>query len=127
MAGVLGYSRIPRESARMGTLIFGVILGFWLMASPAVLAYGGAARGSAIVAGVLAASMSWIALSEVTRPVRRMNLVIGGWLIISAFVLRQPLVAAITSAAAGLLLGISGLLPSRINGRYGGGWSSLHA
>jgi hypothetical protein len=111
----------------MGALIIGVVLGFWLMASPAVLGYDGAARGSAIVAGVLAASMSWIALSEVTRSVRRMNLVIGGWLIISAFVLKQPLIAAVTSAAAGLLLGVSGLRPSRINGRYGGGWSSLHA
>jgi hypothetical protein len=111
----------------VGALIAGVAVGLWLMASPAVLAYDGVARGSAIVAGVLAASMSWIALSEVTRPLRRINLVIGGWLIMSAFVFRQPLIAAITSAAAGLLLGISGLLPSRIKGRYGGGWSSLHA
>jgi hypothetical protein len=127
MAGVLGYSRSREGSARVGALIAGVAVGLWLMASPAVLAYDGAARGSAIVAGVLAASMSWIALSEVTRPLRRINLVIGGWLIMSAFVFRQPLIAAITSAAAGLLLGISGLLPSRIKGRYGGGWSSLHA
>jgi hypothetical protein len=127
MAGVLGYSRSREGSARVGALIAGVAVGLWLMASPAVLAYDGVARGSAIVAGVLAASMSWIALSEVTRPLRRINLVIGGWLIMSAFVFRQPLIAAITSAAAGLLLGISGLLPSRIKGRYGGGWSSLHA
>jgi hypothetical protein len=111
----------------MGALIVGVLLGLALIASPAVLAYNGAARASAIIAGVLAASMSWIALSEVTRPVRRINLIIGGWLVVSAFVLRQPLIAAISSALAGVLLGISGLLPSRIKGRYGGGWSSLHA
>jgi hypothetical protein len=111
----------------MGALIAGVLLGVWLMASPAVFAYEGAARAGAIIAGVLAASMSWIALSEVTRPVRRINLVIGGWLVVSAFLPRQPLIAAITSAAAGVLLGISGLVRSRIKGRYGGGWSSLHA
>jgi hypothetical protein len=127
MAGVLGYSANREGNARMGALIGGVAVGLWLMASPAVLAYDGAARASAIISGVLAASMSWIALSEVTRPVRRMNLVIGGWLVISALVLQQPLIAAITSAAAGVLLGMSGLLRSRIKGRYGGGWSSLHA
>jgi hypothetical protein len=111
----------------MGALITGVVLGVWLMASPAVLGYDGAARVSSIIAGVLAATMSWVALSEVTRPVRRLNVATGAWLVISALVLPQPLMAAINAAAVGALLAILGARPSKTEGRYGGGWSSLHA
>jgi hypothetical protein len=106
----------------MAAPIGGIVLGIWLMASPGVLDFGGAARASAIIAGALAASLSWIALSEVTRPVHRLNLGVGLWLILSAFALGQPLPAAINSVVVGLLLGLLARLPSRIRGNYGGGW-----
>ena len=109
----------------MGTLIAGILLGIWLMATPAVLGYDGAARISALVAGPLAASFSWIALSEVTRPLRRCNLVVGLWLVASAFVLHQPFGAVINGVLVGLLLGGTALLPYPTKGRYGGGWSAL--
>ena len=109
----------------MGTLIAGILLGVWLMASPAVLGFDGAARISALVAGPIAASFSWIALSEVTRPLRRCNLVVGIWLVLSALVLHQPPGAAISSVLVGLFLGGTALLPYPIKGRYGGGWSAL--
>lgn len=109
----------------MGGSIAGVVLGIWLMASPGVLALQGAARFSGVIAGALAASLSWIALSEVTRPVRRLNLGVGLWLVGSAPALRQPLAAAINSVIIGVLLGATALLPGRVEGRYGGGWSAL--
>jgi len=105
----------------------GIVLGIWLMVSPEVLGYWGAARISSVVAGALAASLSWIALSEVTRPLRRLNVAIGIWVLISAFVLAQPGRSTLNSAAAGVLLALSGLLPSRIKGSYGGGWSAIYA
>jgi hypothetical protein len=111
----------------MGPLIVGIVLGFWLMASPSVLVYGGAARASAIVAGALAASMSWIALSEVTRAVRRINVALGIWLVLAGFVLPQPWRAAVNGWVVGLLLGAIGMLPRRIEADYGGGWSALVA
>jgi hypothetical protein len=109
----------------MGSLIVGIVLGLWLMASPSVLLYGGAARVSAIVAGALAASTSWIALSEVTRAVRRFDVALGIWVVLSGFVLPQPWPAAINSWVVGLLLGTVGMLSSRIESDYGGGWSAL--
>jgi hypothetical protein len=109
----------------MATLLMGIAFGIWLMASPAVLDYSGTARIAALVAGPIAASVSWIALSEVTRPVRRFNAVVGLWLVVAGLVLRQPSWARINSIVLGLLLGLVALWPTRINGRYGGGWKTL--
>jgi hypothetical protein len=97
------------------------------MASPAALDYTGAARVSALVAGPLAVSLSWIALSEVTRPVRRFNIVVGLWLVVSALIFRQPVWAAINSGVVGLLLGALASGRSRVKGSYGGGWSAVIA
>src|SRR4051794_10414411 len=108
----------------MATLLMGIAFGIWLMASPAVLDYAGTARIAALVAGPIAASVSWIALSEVTRPVRRLNAVVGLWLVVAGLVLRQPSWAGINSIVLGLLLGLAALWPTRINGRYGGGWKT---
>jgi hypothetical protein len=111
----------------VGPQLAGVVLGLWLIASPAVLDYSGAARVSALVAGPLAVSLSWIALSEVTRPVRRINIFVGVWLVVAALVFRQPAWSAINSAVVGLLLGALALGRSRIEGSYGGGWSAVIA
>ena len=83
----------------------GLALGIWLMASPQALGYDGAARVSALIAGPLAVSMSWIALSEVTRSV--------------------PASAALNSVVAGLSLGALALLPAPVKCRYGSGWAGL--
>jgi hypothetical protein len=109
----------------VATLLMGIALGIWLMASPAVLDYTGPGRISALVVGPIAASVSWIALSEVTRPVRRVNMVLGMWLILAGLILRQPWWAAINSIVIGLLLGLVALWHTRIAGRYGGGWNAL--
>jgi hypothetical protein len=111
----------------MAALLMGVVLGLWLMASPAVLHYAGTARIGALVAGPIAASVSWIALSEVTRPVRRFNVVVGLWLVLAAFLFQQPRMAAINAIAVGLLLCAVAFWPTRIDGRYGGGWRALIA
>jgi hypothetical protein len=109
----------------MASLLLGIALGLWLMATPAVLDYAGIARVGALVAGPIAASVSWIALSEVTRPVRRFNAVVGVWLLVTAFLFRQPRCAAINSVVVGFLLGAIAFWPAPIKGRYGGGWKAL--
>jgi hypothetical protein len=109
----------------MATLLMGIALGIWLMASPAVLNYTGAARISALVVGPIAASVSWIALSEVTRSLRRIDAVLGLWLIVAGLILQQPIGTRINSIIVGLLLGVVALLPTRISGSYGGGWKTL--
>jgi hypothetical protein len=109
----------------MVTSLMGIALGIWLMASPAMLDYTGAARISALVVGPIAASVSWIALSEVTRSVRRFNLALGWWLIVAGLILPQPTSARINCIVVGLLLGFIALWRTRIKGSYGGGWKAL--
>jgi hypothetical protein len=109
----------------MATLLLGATLGIWLMASPAVLGYAGSAGVAALVAGPIAASVSWIALSEVTRSVRRFNAVVGLWLIMAGLIFPQPASARVNSIVVGLLLELVALWPIRIEGRYGGGWKAL--
>jgi hypothetical protein len=106
----------------MWSQLAGVALGIWLMASPAVLNYGGGARVCALVLGPLAASFSWIALSEVTRPIRRLNLPLGIGLLLSVLFFQQSMRSALNSAVVGLLLGVLALVSSPIKGSYGGGW-----
>ena len=109
----------------MAALLLGIALGLWLTASPAVLDYAGIGRIGALVAGPIAASVGWIALSEVTRPVRRFNAGVGVWLLVTAFLFRQPRSAAINSVVVGLLLCATAFWPAPVKGRYGGGWKAL--
>jgi hypothetical protein len=102
------------------------VIGVWLMAAPDALGYGGAARLSDRVAGPVAATFAIIAISEVVRPVRRVNLLVGLWLVISPWLLGSyPAVAIVNSTCAGGLLELLSLVRTRVRGRYGGGWIAL--
>lgn len=56
-----------------------VALGLWLMAAPAVLAYGGAAATSDRIAGPIIASIAAVAVWDATRVVGRANALLGAW------------------------------------------------
>jgi hypothetical protein len=101
------------------------LVGLWLMASPEVLGYGGAARVNDQVVGPLAASLACVAMWQVLRSLRWANVVLGAWLILAAAVLGHDVVAAGNSVASGLVLGGVSLVRGRLTRRTGGGWRSL--
>lgn len=105
-----------------------VAIGIWLMAAPAVLGYGGtaAAHHDRIVGPVLA-SLACIAIWEVTGPLRWLNLLIGGWLLLAPWVLGLPYDATINSSFAGLVVVCLSLVRGSLTHRFGGGWLSLLA
>jgi hypothetical protein len=109
----------------MVSQIITALLGVWLMVAPSVLDFTGPARLSALIAGPLAASIGVIAIFEVTRPLRWLNLIIGAWLLVSPLLVSQPAVSAINSEVTGLLLGAAALRRGSVRGQYGGGWSAL--
>ncbi len=102
-----------------------VIIGIWLMAAPAVLGYGQPASTNDRIFGPTAAAVAIIAISEVTRPLRRVNLVMGLWLLIAPFVLGYEAPSLINSIAAGAGITALSFLKGKVKQSFGGGWRSL--
>lgn len=102
-----------------------VVLGIWLMAAPAVLGYGGLAADVDHVVGPLAASFAIIAMSGVTRPLRRVNTVLGAWLLLAPWILGYGGTATVNSLLVGVLLIAFSLVRGEVGDRFGGGWSTL--
>jgi hypothetical protein len=102
-----------------------IVLGLWLTLSPAVLGSMGAARDVAFIAGPLAASVGVVALSEVTRSVRWLNLAIGVGLVLSARVVSPRPLVDVNNLISGLLLAGLATQKGQIRRRYGGGWLAL--
>jgi hypothetical protein len=112
----------------MWAQLVNLCLGLWLMAAPAALGYGGRAAANDHVAGPLAAALAAVAVSEVTRPVRRANVVVGLWLLIAPWALAYASGAAtFNSLSVGALLIAFALVRGRVVNRFGGGWSVVWA
>ena len=101
------------------------LVGIWLMASPAVLDYADPARANDRIIGPIVASLAIIAIWEIGRPLRWLNVILGAWLLIVPWLLGHPPDARWNSLAAGaLVLGFS-LVKGKRTHPFGGGWSSL--
>jgi hypothetical protein len=109
----------------MWAQLLATCLGIWLMAAPAVLGYGGAARANDRIVGPVAATLAAVAVSEVTRPVRWANLPTGAWLFAAPWVLGSPWAAAWNSLFVGAALAALSLAGGNVKGSYGGGWSAV--
>lgn len=110
-----------------------IALGVWLMAAPDVMGYEGPERTVDHIVGPLVVSMAIIAMAEVTRSARWVNVALGLWLMLAPVLLRyEPLHIGARSALVGgaILLLSSFRWPERE--RTGGGWrrvwtTPLHA
>ena len=101
------------------------LAGIWLMASPAVLGYADPARANDRIIGPIVASLAIIAMWEIARPLRWINVLLGAWLLVTPWLLGHPSHARWNSLATGaLVLGVSLVKGTRTHS-FGGGWSSL--
>lgn len=108
--------------ARMVTLVTGV----WLMFAPAVLGYGDPAAAHDRIFGPIAASIAFVAIFEVVRPMRWLALPVGIWLIIAPFLLGYTDMAAVVSSVlAGVVIAATAPLGGETKQGYGGGWRTL--
>ncbi|HET6567047.1 MAG TPA: SPW repeat protein [Rhodothermales bacterium] len=110
----------------MWAQIINAMLGIWLMAAPAVLAYGGAANTNSRIVGPIAATFAITAMWSITRGTRWVNVVAGFWLLIAPWVLGySQLAPRIDDRVVGFLLVIFALVRGEAKYLYGGGWASL--
>lgn len=105
--------------------VLAALAGIWLMASPAVLDYADPARDNDRIIGPIVASLATIAIWELTRPLRWVNVILGAWLLIAPWMLGHPPDARWNSLAAGALILALSLVKGSRTHQVGGGWSSL--
>lgn len=102
------------------------ILGIWLMASPSLLDYGGAARLIDLIVGPIAASFATIAIWDVCRSAGKVNLAFGLWLLMAPWAVGyETFQATANSSVAGALMAWLAWKTGDPQGSYGGGWASL--
>jgi hypothetical protein len=102
------------------------LLGLWLMAAPAVLAYGEAGRINDRIVGPLIATFAWIAVTEVTRGCRWVNVLLGAWLIVAPVVLGYHDKGPVwNSVCVGIAVVVLSFVRGHIKASYGGGWRAL--
>jgi hypothetical protein len=109
----------------VGAIIINILLGLWVMASPAVLALTGSAAESNYIAGPLIVTFGVIALWDINRSVRYTNVPIGLWVVVSAFVLPFQSAALWSNIIVGILVTVLSFVPAASKKQFGGGWKSL--
>jgi hypothetical protein len=81
LASAAGLTSVPWN------LVVSAALGIWLMAAPAVLGFQGAAAGNDQLLGALVVTFSIVAIGEVARAARLLNVPFGVWLLVSPWLL----------------------------------------
>jgi hypothetical protein len=96
-------------------------LGVWLLAAPAVLASSGAAADNNYLIGALVVTWAVIAFGEVTRSIRLLNVLMGIWLVASAWALsgHSELARWNNAIVGGLLIALS-VNRGQIKEQFGG-------
>lgn len=96
-------------------------LGIWLMVSPSVFGYGNSMADSDHVVGALIVTFSVIAMGEIVRVTRFINIVFGLWMILAPLlIIKAPMKIWIyNELACGLLLILLSLRKGKIIHSYG--------
>jgi hypothetical protein len=113
-----------RTALEYAALAASAAIGVWLLAAPELFGIDGPARISLLVVGPIAAAAAVIAMSAVVRLFVRVNIVLGAWLIVAAFLLDHD-GRWYVSAVAGGLLAVLALVPRGRAAQFGGGWTAL--
>ncbi|HJT81521.1 MAG TPA: SPW repeat protein [Chthoniobacterales bacterium] len=110
----------------MWARILSAAAGIWVMAAPAVLNSSASAATNDRIIGPVVASFSIIAMWQVTRSLRWLNLPLGVWLVMAPFALGYISTAAgWNSVGIGIVVAVLSFVPGSSKHRLGGGWPSL--
>jgi hypothetical protein len=106
-------------------LLVSVALGLWLMTSPTVFGSLGRAAHSDHLIGALVVTVAMVALADVGRAARYLNVVFGAWFIVAPWLLSgATTTAAWNDVAVGIALILVSLRRGPVGERYGS-WQRL--
>jgi uncharacterized membrane protein len=101
-------------------LLISIALGVWLLFAPSVLGATARAADSDRLLGMLIITFTAIAIAEVARPVRFLNILFGVWLVTAPFLLAGFTPAAfVNGIVVGFALIILSFPRGKIRGRFG--------
>ncbi len=107
------------------SLLVSAALGLWLMFAPSVFGSRGAMADSDHLVGALVVTFAVIALAEVGRALRLFNLLLGGWIIASPWLLSGGTSTSTwNDVIVGALVVFAALPRGRVRQEYGG-WQRL--
>lgn len=110
----------------MGAAVLSIVVGLWLMVSPAFLHMSQQAANNNHMTGPLAVTFAVVSLWEINRNVIRVNLLVGAWVLVSLLVLPYSAFAVLLSNGfSGLALLLFSLKKRTAKKNFGGGWQSL--
>ncbi len=102
-------------------LLASVAVGLWLMFGPAVLGSSASAAHSDHLLGALIVTVATIALADVGRAARFVNVLLGAWVMVSPWLLAGATASAVwNDAIVGGLVIVLSFPRGRIGERYGG-------
>jgi uncharacterized membrane protein len=108
------------------TLLASALLGLWLMFSRLVFDTSGAMANSDHLVGALVTTVAVIAMAEVARPLRFINVLFGVWLVLAPWLLDGgSTLAAMSSVAVGLVLIALSLPRGKRSAEHYGAWDRL--
>jgi hypothetical protein len=117
------WNRERGANGEMWIRLLSVAAGLCLLAAPAVVGYGGVWRTSDRIAGALVVSVAIMAMSGVMRPLRWINVALGGWgewILLSPIVLERSSTATGHRVFAGLLILSTALVRGQVRTRQDG-------
>ncbi len=100
-------------------------LGVWLMFAADLLPYDGAAQTNLQIVGPLVVTFGFIAMWQIARSLRWINLALGVWLALSAFWQWNDVALLVHSMIVGALIAGLSLVRGKLDDRVGGGWTML--
>jgi len=103
------------------------MIGIWLMASPAIVeTFSHDAANNNRIFGPLVVAFGVMALWEVLRSVRYVNVGVGIWILISTVLLGYSNLALVTNLLAAIaIIGLSFIRGKHDPMEFGGGWVAL--
>jgi hypothetical protein len=113
-------SQAVRGVTLVPTLLISTLIGVWLMLTRLVFDSTGSMANSDHLVGALVVTFSIIALAEVARPVRFINIAFGAWLVAAPWFLTGvgSTAATMNSLISGILLVLLALPKGKINNTY---------